>query len=201
MVREYLKENRGLVRELEKLGYSVHAMRQKDGRVWVRARFLLGGTELEAASGRDSDSKAHALRNLIDRALRHPDHQRFLERKRLDAANRARYLADKRAGRRENPGRPKYSSAAASRYKQFHGHDVRNVHQLRVKPTRELVCLGDAVEIVYRSDKLNGGGDGKLAEYQHKFARGTKLYCTPDGRHVLYIHGNKLRVRAPGIIN
>lgn len=93
------------------------------------------------------------------------------------------------------------SRQGEDRYYQFHGRRVRERRVLKVKPIRELVCLGDAVEIVYRSDKKHGGGDGQLAEYQHKFAKGTKLYCTPDGKNVLMIHGRKLVVREPGIIN
>ncbi len=93
------------------------------------------------------------------------------------------------------------SAGGEKRYRAFHGHGVRKRRVLRVNPIRELVELGEAVEIVYRSDKLHGGGDGKLAEYEHKFARGTKLYCTPDGKHVLMIHGPRLRVSEPGIIN
>lgn len=155
-----------------------------------------------------SEARAREVAKFINEGAKIPkgSHDRFAAYHTTNVFRDPKALAYERAmrdgrGRRENPGRASYSAAALSRYKQFHGHDVRNVHQLRIKSTRELVCLGDAVEIVYRSDKLNGGGDGKLAEYQHKFARGTKLYCTPDGRNVLYIHGNKLRVRAPGIIN
>jgi hypothetical protein len=93
------------------------------------------------------------------------------------------------------------SAQGERRYKAFHGRPPRFRKRIAINPIRELVLLGDAVEIVYRSNKLHGGGDGKLAEYEHKFARGTKLYCTPDGKHVLLIHGPKLKVEEPGIIN
>lgn len=91
--------------------------------------------------------------------------------------------------------------SAESRYKSFHGHPPLRRSRIQIKPLRELVRLGEAVEIVYRCNKKNGGGDGKMAEYQHKFARGATLYCTPDGNAVLLIHGPKIRVREPGIIN
>lgn len=87
-------------------------------------------------------------------------------------------------------------------YEQFHGHKPdRVLPSLKLPSMRNLVCLGDVVEIVYRCKKKNGGGDGNLAEYQHKFSKGAKLYCTPDGNEVLLIHGHRIRVRSPGIIH
>lgn len=93
------------------------------------------------------------------------------------------------------------SSQGEARYRAFHGRSVRFRRRIAIEPIRELIFLGEAIEIVYKSNKLNGGGDGKYAEYEHKFARGTKLYCTPDGKGVLLIHGPRLRVEEPGIIN
>lgn len=90
---------------------------------------------------------------------------------------------------------------ADKQYRSFHGHAPRGKRRLKLPDIRELVELGDAVEIVYRCKKLNGGGDGKTAEYQHKFARGAKLYCTPAGVQILIVHGPKIRIREPGIIN
>lgn len=92
-------------------------------------------------------------------------------------------------------------SRAEATYEAFHGHGPRRRTSIKVPDLRQLVLLGDAVEIVYRCDKLNGGGDGKSAEYCHKFARGAKLYCDATGNTVLLIHGPKIKVRAPGIIN
>lgn len=86
-------------------------------------------------------------------------------------------------------------------YEAFHGHGVRKRTSIKIPDLRQLVCLGDAVEIVYRSDKSNGGGDGKRAEYMHKFKAGAKLYCDASGNTVLLIHGPKIIVREPGIIN
>ncbi len=92
-------------------------------------------------------------------------------------------------------------NAAEKRYKQFHGHPPLARKKIAIRPIKELVRLGEAVEIVYRCSKLNGGGDGKRAEYCHKFKKGASLYCTPDGDAVLLIHGPSIRVREPGIIN
>lgn len=93
------------------------------------------------------------------------------------------------------------SRQGEQRYQAFHGRPVQRRGKLRVRNINEVICLGDAVEIVYRSNKLNGGGDGRFAEYVHKFSRGAKLYCTPDGREILLIHSPRIRVSNPGIIH
>lgn len=95
----------------------------------------------------------------------------------------------------------RFSRKAIKKYTDFHGHGPKGESQVRFPHPGTLICLGDAIEIVYRSDKKNGGGDGKSAEYVHKFAPGAKLMCNESGEKWLYIAGDKIVVKEPGIIN
>lgn len=97
--------------------------------------------------------------------------------------------------------RPRFSAKAVSKYAEFHGHGPRSEGSIKFPEPETLICLGDAVEIVYRCDKSHGGGDGRTSEYVHKFARGAKLYMNESGRQWLYVHGPKIIVKEPGIIN
>lgn len=106
------------------------------------------------------------------------------------------------AGTRTNPGRSTGGRDGLSKYRAFHGRAPRR----RLNTTREfpdtgddLIQLGDAKSIVYACDKLHGGGDGKFAEYEHKFSRGTRLYTDAPGQ-TLYVFGPKMKVQEPGII-
>jgi len=93
-------------------------------------------------------------------------------------------------------------NAKANRaYEAFHGKSPRQVRAGSFHVPTHLILLGDAVEIVYRSDKWNGGGDGTKAEYIHKFSKGTKLYMDERKGKVIYISGNKLKVTYAGIVN
>lgn len=90
---------------------------------------------------------------------------------------------------------------AESLYEDFHGHGVQAHRTMDFPEPENLICLGEAVEIVYRTNKKHGGGDGKTNEFVHKFAKGAKLFCDESGKHWLFIHGPKIRVEEPGIIN
>lgn len=90
---------------------------------------------------------------------------------------------------------------AKSKYKMFHGRNVKSVKQTNFHVPEYLIYLGEAVEIVYRSDKFHGGGDGKTAEYIHEFSKGTKLFMDERTGKMLYIHGSKLIVTDAGIEN
>lgn len=93
------------------------------------------------------------------------------------------------------------SRKAYRKYQEFHGKHPKAQGAVDFPEPEELVCLGDAVEIVYRTDKRNGGGDGKPCDYVHKFAPGAKLFMDETGRHWLFIHGPRIVVKEPGIIN
>lgn len=86
-------------------------------------------------------------------------------------------------------------------YRTFHGKNPTKAKTGNFYVPKQLIELGDAVEITYRSDKFNGGGDGKKALYVHKFSRGTKLYMDERRRTILYIKGTRLIIQARGIVN
>lgn len=85
-------------------------------------------------------------------------------------------------------------------YRAFHGRTPRTVRRTEFNSPKALIRLGQAYSVVYESDKLSGGGDGKRALYEHKFKRGNSIYTDETGRN-LYIIGRNLRVNSSGIIN
>ncbi len=73
-------------------------------------------------------------------------------------------------------------SDAVSRYRAFHQQDPRKVgdfHRDLVIP-REAVCVGSAINVLYRSDKLNPttGEDEGWIDYIHDHGAGVKVYRT-----------------------
>lgn len=90
---------------------------------------------------------------------------------------------------------------ARKRYKDFHGHGVRwrKTHNFHVP--RTFVVLGKAVAIEYETDKLNGGGDGKMAVYRHEFETPALVCMDETGKKQLYIVGKDLIVTDEGIEN
>jgi hypothetical protein len=92
----------------------------------------------------------------------------------------------------------------SSMYERFHGHGPRRAPKgftLEIPGESDpMVFLGDKLTITYRSDKLNGGGDGRLAHYRHVFDKTTKLYASPDGKWLM-IRGPKMIVSNRGIVN
>lgn len=89
-------------------------------------------------------------------------------------------------------------------YREFHGKEPRGLIRLEVDTLRgfpkNLIFLGEAIEIVYKCNKENGGGDGRMAHYKHKFSKGT-LLCTDRKMKQLYVVGPKLKVTSAGIEN
>jgi hypothetical protein len=89
---------------------------------------------------------------------------------------------------------------ARSAYRAFHGRRVRRVKKIRFdNPKPPLICLGEAVAIEYACDKLNGGGDGKLAVYRHEFTTPVKVFMDQTKKRQLYIVGERLKVTDAGI--
>lgn len=86
-------------------------------------------------------------------------------------------------------------------YEKFHGKSPKSVRQGEFYVPKQLILLGDAVDITYRCDKWNGGGDGTKAEYIHKFKKGVKLYMDERTGKMLYLKGAQLKVTHRGIIN
>jgi hypothetical protein len=89
-------------------------------------------------------------------------------------------------------------------YEVFHGKPPRGVIKLEVDTLKgfpkNLIFLGEAIQIVYKCNKVHGGGDGRMAMYKHKFSKGT-LVCTDKKMKQLYIVGKKLKVTSAGIEN
>jgi hypothetical protein len=88
---------------------------------------------------------------------------------------------------------------AIKRYKAFHGKTPSRFRPVNKKMPTILVEIARPEFITYFSDKLNGGGDGKLNAFKHKFHKSTKLYSSPDGK-MLVIMGPKLNVTNRGIV-
>lgn len=87
------------------------------------------------------------------------------------------------------------------RYLSFHGKRVRGIAQRMFHVPENLILLGRAHQIVYVTDKINGGGDGKIAEYIHTFETPVNLYMDETGKKQLYLMGQKLKVTSHGIEN
>ncbi len=86
-------------------------------------------------------------------------------------------------------------------YDQFHGHSPRSEKEWDFHVPEGFVILGKAVAIEYRTDKLNGGGDGKMATYRHEFDTPCLLLMDERKKKQLYIVGRKLIVTDRGIEN
>ncbi len=89
----------------------------------------------------------------------------------------------------------------AERYRQFHGRSKAPYRMIDFHHPKSLIFLGQAVEIVYLSNKKHGGGDGKPCEFIHKFETPVDLYMDETGKHQLYLLGQKLHVNEDGIQN
>lgn len=87
------------------------------------------------------------------------------------------------------------------RYRAFHGKNPRSVRKGKFHDPKTLIRLGKAVRIEYESNKFNGGGDGRMAVYYHKFETPVTLYMDETGKRQLYLIGSKLKVTEAGIEN
>lgn len=87
------------------------------------------------------------------------------------------------------------------RYMQFHGRKAPKKGTLIFHVPKTLVWLGPAVSIVYLSNKKNGGGDGKLCEFEHEFETPVDLWMDERGKMQLYLTGRHLHVTEDGIQN
>lgn len=108
----------------------------------------------------------------------------------LKAIPRPKYKANPLPGKRVS-----LREQAAKKYEEFHEQKPTRRRSIPEIDTRELVQLGDALEIGYRSKKWTG----KPENYLHKFGRKVKLHSTPDG-NALVITGGELDVTNRGIV-
>ena len=92
---------------------------------------------------------------------------------------------------------PEHARAAQRMRREFAGELDGTTWELRGFPT-SWSCLGSARTIVYRSDKVNGGGTGSVEEFIHEFSPGAVAYSA--GEYILIL-GDKIRVDASGVRN
>lgn len=88
-----------------------------------------------------------------------------------------------------------------TRYRQFHGRSKAPLTRMHFHVPKTLIYLGEAVSIVYLSNKKNGGGDGKPCEYEHEFETSVSLYMDERGAIQLYLVGKQVHVTEDGIVN
>jgi len=86
--------------------------------------------------------------------------------------------------------------AAKKTYEVFHDRKPKKTIALPEIDTSELVQLGQALEIGYRSNKWTG----KKTNYLHKFDKGVRVMCTAD-RKTLIIHGGQMEIQDVGIVH
>jgi hypothetical protein len=95
---------------------------------------------------------------------------------------------------------PKVSrrGGGAKMFERFSARPAVSTHSMRV-PKVPLTRLGDAVHIVYRSDKWNPPDE---VDYIHEFGPGVSLFCGPSLKHpeVFLCMGGKLTCTERGLV-
>ncbi len=86
-------------------------------------------------------------------------------------------------------------------YQAFHGRARAPWRSRDFHIPKALIYMGQAVSIVYLSNKRHGGGDGQLCEYEHEFETPVDLYMDERGKMQLYLLGKRLTVTQDGIQN
>ncbi len=92
-------------------------------------------------------------------------------------------------------------SVLARLFQRFHGKAPGRPTVGGFYDPKSLIYLGRAVAIVYESDKLHGGGDGKTADYIHEFETPAALFMDERAGKQLYILGPQIKVTPHGIEN
>lgn len=85
-------------------------------------------------------------------------------------------------------------SDAVKKYKSFHGKNTAKVTSETIEVPNELIFIGDAFEIAYKSDKL----DGKARHYVHKLKKHGKILISPKGDMII-ITGLNLKIKSVGL--
>lgn len=91
------------------------------------------------------------------------------------------------------------SHRAKRRYKAFTGKEPGKAEIQDKKAPSELICIARPEFLTYYSSKLNGGGDGTLQKFKHRFGAKIKLYTNPEGT-ILVLAGPGLKVTPRGIV-
>jgi hypothetical protein len=90
---------------------------------------------------------------------------------------------------------------AQKAYRRFHGKPPDKTIETIFTVPDKLVYLGEAVSIIYKSDKKHGGGNGTPRLFKHDFKSGVFLAMDKSAKRQLYIIGNRLKVTQAGIEN
>lgn len=85
------------------------------------------------------------------------------------------------------------------RYKTFTGKTPEKAEVANKKSPRDWVRIAKVLHLAYNSSKLNGGGDGTMQGFTHRFGAKIHLYTDPDGKYLL-IAGPGLKVTRRGIV-
>ena len=96
---------------------------------------------------------------------------------------------------------PSPGSARAQRIREeFQGAEIAGWCEQRL-PGGKLTRLGRAVSVAYLSNKRNGGGDGRMATYEHSFAKSNVVWSTRGrGARLVLVTGKRLTVNDRGIV-
>ena len=88
---------------------------------------------------------------------------------------------------------------AAKTFERFMSRDPKATFDAEI-PACKLVKLGDAVHIVYRSDKWKHGK--KTEDYIHEFGKGVEIYCGPSKKNpdVFICFGGRLTATERGLV-
>lgn len=93
----------------------------------------------------------------------------------------------------------KASRKARLKYKAFTGRDASSEKTKKIKTPSELICIAKPELLTYFSSKLNGGGNGTLQGFKHRFGAKTRCYTNPEGSFIL-ITGPGFHVSHRGIM-
>jgi hypothetical protein len=91
------------------------------------------------------------------------------------------------------------SKKAKRRFAAFTGRDPGAATIKQKKTPSELICIARAEILTYYSNKFNGGGDGTVQGFKHRFGAKIRLYTDPEGTFLL-LAGPGLRVTPRGIV-
>lgn len=99
----------------------------------------------------------------------------------------------------EEPTDEEPSEQALRDFHEFHGKDALTVSAVEIPDDWE--HIGEVRSVLYRSNKLNGGGDGTPQLFRHRFDPGTyasRSFLNPEW---IRIYGADLFVDDRGIVN
>jgi len=102
----------------------------------------------------------------------------------------------KRAVKKRNPG----ISAAEKKFKDFSGKLEAKVTKRQITWPTQLILVGEATDITYRSDKQVGTLKGGIKRnYIHRFKKHGTIYTNPQGT-MFVILGVKTNMKKEGIV-